>query len=233
MDIKILKLFSGAEKARGLTVIIDVFRAFSVCCYAFHNNARRIITTGSLKHAYDLKLKYPDSILMGEREGKKQPGFDYGNSPADIEYADFNGKTLIHTTSAGTKGISLAKNACEILTGSLVNAQAIASYIKDGNYRDVSLVAMGNGGLSPADEDNLCAEYIESLLKGSDIILGDRIEALKNTTGKRFFDREKPWFPEKDFSLCTRVNSFDFVVRADVFDEQSHVLEAVNLRARP
>ena len=75
--------------------------------------------------------KKRDCILIGERHGKILPGFDYGNSPSQIENIDFSKKTILHTTSAGTQGISNAKNAKEILTGSLVNARAIAQYIKE------------------------------------------------------------------------------------------------------
>jgi len=46
---------------------------------------------------------------MGERKGKKLPGFDYGNSPTEIQAIDFSGKTVIQTTSAGTRGFADAK----------------------------------------------------------------------------------------------------------------------------
>jgi 2-phosphosulfolactate phosphatase len=46
---------------------------------------------------------------MGERKGKKLPGFDYGNSPTEIQAIDFSGKTVIQTTSAGTQGFADAK----------------------------------------------------------------------------------------------------------------------------
>ncbi len=52
-------------------------------------------------------------------------------------------KRIIHTTSAGTQGITNASHADEIITGSLVNAKAIAAYIKQKNPEEVSLVCMG------------------------------------------------------------------------------------------
>lgn len=129
MNIKILQLIEGARKAEGLTVIIDVFRAFSVACYVFNNGAEKIIPVGSLETAYALKEENGEFILMGERKGKILPGFDYGNSPAHVQGVDFSGKTVIHTTSAGTQGIVNAVKADEIITGSFVNARAVARYI--------------------------------------------------------------------------------------------------------
>ena len=79
MNIEILHLIEGAKKAEGLTVIIDVFRAFSTACYAVRNGAKEIIPVGDLKIAYQLKEENPNSVLIGERGGKIQPGFDFGN----------------------------------------------------------------------------------------------------------------------------------------------------------
>ena len=100
MKIEILHLVEGARKAQGLAVVIDVFRAFSTACYAVRNGAEQIIPVGDLKLAYQLKKENPSFVLMGERGGKIQPGFDYGNSPAQIEKVSFSGKTIVQTTSA-------------------------------------------------------------------------------------------------------------------------------------
>ena len=214
MKINILHFIEGAKKAHGLVVIIDVFRAFSFECYAIQNNAKRIIPVASKDLAYELKQKNPDWILAGERKGIMLPGFDYGNSPSQIEHIDLSNKTIIHTTSAGTQGLENARNASEIITGSLVNAKAIADYIKAKHFDEVSLVSMGNEGVRPAKEDDLCAEYIQSLLKGKKLDVAEKIENLKNEGGERFFDMlQNNIFPERDFYLCTKLNKFDFVLK--------------------
>lgn len=216
MNIKILQLIDGAKQATGITVIIDVFRAFSVEAYAMANGAKTIIPVGDKELAYKLKEQNPDYILIGERHGKILPGFDYGNSPTQIENVNLKGKTIIHTTSAGTQGIANAKNAEVILTGSLVNARAIAKYIKENNYENVSLVCMGLEGKTPIEEDTLCAEYIKSVLENKPIDLTDRIENLKHTSGAKFFDETlQNIFPNKDFYLSTDVNKFNFVLKLE------------------
>ena len=72
MNIRILQLIEGAQQATGLTVIIDVFRAFSTACYVFGNGVERIIPVGNLELAYQLKRQHPEYLLIGERGG--EPG---------------------------------------------------------------------------------------------------------------------------------------------------------------
>ena len=214
MEIQILHLIEGARAARGTAVVIDVFRAFTVEAYLAKNGAAHIIPVGDKAIAYAYKEAHPDAILVGERQGKILPGFDYGNSPSQLEHADLTGKTVIHTTSAGTQGIANAIYADEILTGSLVNARAIADYLKKNNRQQVSLVCMGLNAERPIEEDTLCAEYIKSLLEGEPMDLTAGIENLKVTSGEKFFDpAQQEVFPERDFWLSTQVDQFDFVLR--------------------
>ena len=187
MEIRILHLLEGAKAAKGLTVIIDVFRAFSLECYFMAAGATAILPVGNKELAYRYKAAHPDWLLAGERNGERLPGFDFGNSPAQVEGLDLTGKTIIHTTSAGTQGIANAYNADELLTGSLVNARAIASYIQKKQPAIVSLVCMGLAAKSRAEEDFLCAEYLKALLENKNPDISDRIAQLRHTTGARFF----------------------------------------------
>lgn len=214
------QLIEGAKQAKGLTVIIDVFRAFTLACYAKSNGAKHIIPIGDIRTAYSLKSTNPEYILVGERKGIKQEGFDFGNSPYDIEKVDFTGKTIIHTTSAGTQGIIGAINADEIITGSFVNAKAIVRYIKSKNPEYVTLVAMGNNGDSFAQEDDLCAKYIKALLKGEEVDELYIKEILKREDGSKFFNPAMNHiFPEGDFDLCMAFNRFDFVLKVESYNE--------------
>ena len=74
MNIEILQLIDGAKQARGLTVIIDVFRAFSLEAYLMSKGAKMIIPAASEKTAYAMKEKNPDYVLMGERGGQNYRG---------------------------------------------------------------------------------------------------------------------------------------------------------------
>ena len=218
-DCKILHLLEGAKKAEGLTVIIDVFRAFSLECYLYEFGAALVRPVGSIEDALALHEKIPGSVLVGERHGIKIDGFDFGNSPSQIKAAaeKIKGRVVIHTTSAGTQGIINAETADEILTGSLVNARAVAQYIRDhAGERPVSIVAMGTSATVPAAEDELCAEYIEAYVNKKEIppAFEQRRQDLKFLDGKRFFDPSlSEHFPQEDYYMCIDMSAFPFVLR--------------------
>ena len=216
MKINIYQMIEGAKAARGLTVIIDVFRAFTVEAYLLAKGADAVIPIGDADLAYKMKEENPDMLLAGERHGAILPGFDIGNSPAQVEETEVLGKTVIHTTSAGTQGIANASGADEILGGSLVNARATAEYIRQSGADEVSLVCMGLEAISETEEDTLCARYIKSILEGCELDIEKEVADLKNTSGAKFFDpAQQSVFPEPDFWLSTKVDKFDFVMRLE------------------
>lgn len=215
MDIQILQLLEGARVAQGLTVVIDVFRAFSVACYAFGQGATRIFPTGSVEEAHALKAQNPDWLLVGERRGERPAQFDFGNSPSEIENVDFSGRTLIQTTSAGTRGLVNARGASEIITGSFVNASAILDFIQAQQPPKVSLVCMGNAGKEEAEEDTLCAHFLRDSLLGARPDFAVLREQLANSlASQRFLNPEKATAPRRDWDLCLDLNRFGFVLRA-------------------
>jgi len=215
MNVQILHLIEGARQARGLTVIIDVFRAFTVESYFARNNAARIIPVGDVETALRYRAEHPGTILCGERGGAIIEGFDYGNSPSQLENVDFTGKTVVHTTSAGTQGIANAVGADEILAGSLVAAKAIAAYIRKKQPEEVSLVCMGLAGQERTEEDTFCAEYIRALLLDEALPdLDEGVALIRATSGAKFFDpAQASVFPERDFHLSLQADTVPFVLR--------------------
>ena len=184
MEIRINHLIEGAKQAEGLVVIIDVFRAFSLECWLFAMGAKEIRPVGAVEEALSWREKDPDAVLIGERHGRKLDGFDFGNSPSTVDPEIIRGKRIIHTTSAGTQGVANAVHAKEILTGSFVNAQAIADYIRRQSPEIVTLVCMGKEGLASAEEDELCALYLQSLLTGEEMPdIDERLQALHTGGG--------------------------------------------------
>ena len=214
MDIKILHLTEGARQAEGLAVIIDVFRAFSLECCLADMGAREIRPVGAIEEALAWRERDPECVLIGERHGRKLEGFDFGNSPSTVSPEAIRGRRIIHTTSAGTQGVTGAAGAEEILTGSFLNAAAIAEYIRKKAPEKVSLVCMGREGLEEAEEDELCAVYLRSLLEGRPMgDIDERLKGLRQGGGKHFFDPEnQEVYPEKDFWMCIHRDRFDFVL---------------------
>jgi 2-phosphosulfolactate phosphatase len=214
MQIEILQLTEGARKAKGTTIVIDVFRAFSTACYLFAAGAERIIPVEQVEEALKLKEQMPHAILLGERGEKKVEGFDFGNSPSHLIAHDFTGVTIIMTTSSGTKGLMNATGADEILTGSFVNAGSIIRYLRENNPQNISLVCMGYEGKRPTQEDTFLAEYIKAVLQEESTDFPQMKEILRTGDGARLLDpANHSWSPAGDFDLCLDIDRFDFVIR--------------------
>lgn len=221
MNIEIYQCIEGARRAKGVVVIIDVFRAYTLECVLFSQNAKEIHPVGKLEQAFALKKKHPDWILFGERKGAMVQGCDYGNSPSSIAGMDFTDRTLIHSTSAGTQGIVNAVHADTILVASLANAKATAAWIRQNNPKLVSLVAMGDAGIRPTEEDYLCAQYIRSLLLTESYPIIEKTRALRNGAGAKFFDPSTQHiFPKEDFAYCIDINKYNFAI---LYDMKKHI----------
>jgi 2-phosphosulfolactate phosphatase len=213
LEIRRLSLIEGARKAEGLAVVIDVFRAFTTAAHVMANGAKRILPVGTVEEAFELRKLHPEWVLIGEEEGKKVEGFDYGNSPYDISVINFSGKTIVQRTGAGTQGVVNARKADTILLGSFVMAGAIIKYIQKNRPDIVSMIAMGDRGVSPNIEDESCAEYIVEGLRGHSPNYGEiKRRISKDPSGRKFFDSARLWFRENDFHLALELDRFNFVL---------------------
>jgi len=114
-------------------VIIDIFRATSTITTALHNGAASVIPIASVEECIAIGNQTKNSITAGERDGKVATGLAYGNSP--FEYpADFiKGKTLVLTTTNGTKLLHMVKGASNIIIGSFLNLAAVVDFLKNDN----------------------------------------------------------------------------------------------------
>ena len=214
MNITLGSLISGAQAARGTAVIIDVYRAFTTAAVAFSRGARQIVLVGKTSEALELRDRGVGDLCMGEMHGMRPDGFDFGNSPHELSQADVEGKTLIHSTMAGTVGVTAAQGADEIYLGSLVIAQATASRLIARDVGRVSIVAMGGGGEFRTDEDEQCALYIRNLLEGR---RPDR-EAVRSLVlsggeSQKFGDPAQPHFHKRDVEMALEIDSVPFAIR--------------------
>lgn len=216
MQVKVVDHVAGARGAAGVAVVIDVFRAFSVAAYAFSRGAAAVIPVAQVDYARELKAQHPDWLLIGERHARPLPGFDCGNSPSDLEKLEVAGRTIIHTTHAGTQGLTSVPHSVETLTGALVNAGAIVRYLQSLQPEVVTIVRMGHEARENSEEDDLCAELLRSRLMGEPMPVDGIRERLRQaSSAQKFFDPACDWAPERDFEMCTRVDEFNFVLRLD------------------
>lgn len=113
-----------------IVVVIDVLRATSTIATALHNGAKEIIPVDSVQQCIQLG-KELECITAGERDGQIAPGLQYGNSSFEYPREFIEGKTLVLTTTNGTKllHMALAKGATEIITGAFVNLSAVCNHL--------------------------------------------------------------------------------------------------------
>ena len=124
---KLLKLY---DCANSIVVIIDVFRATSTIATALYNGATRVIPVDTVEKCIIIG-KETKGITAGERDGKVIPGLQYGNSPAEYPESFIKGKTLVLTTTNGTKLLHMALNAgaSKVVTGSFPNLSAVCDFL--------------------------------------------------------------------------------------------------------
>lgn len=115
---------------KSIVVIIDVLRATSTIATALYNGAKAIIPVDSVSECIRIG-KQIDSITAGERDGQVAEGLQYGNSPFEYPSDFIAGKTLVLTTTNGTRLLHMAleKNAKGIITGSFPNLSAVCDYL--------------------------------------------------------------------------------------------------------
>ncbi|WP_298737012.1 2-phosphosulfolactate phosphatase [uncultured Chitinophaga sp.] len=111
-----------------IVVIIDVLRATSTICTALYNGAARVIPVASVEECVNIGRQL-DAITAGERDGKIAEGLAYGNSPFEYPRDFIAGKTVVLTTTNGTKLLHMAKDAVQIITGSFPNLSAVCDYL--------------------------------------------------------------------------------------------------------
>lgn len=113
-----------------VVVIIDVFRATSTIAAALYNGAKAIIPVDSVAKAIEI-CKSIDCIAAGERDGLIAEGLQYGNSPLEYSREFIENKTLVLTTTNGTRLLQMAldKNADIIVSGSFPNLGAVCDFL--------------------------------------------------------------------------------------------------------
>ena len=118
------------DVSNSIVVIIDVLRATSTIATALYNGAKCIIPVDSVAECIRIG-KQIEGITAGERDGQVAEGLTYGNSPFEYPASFIKGKTLVLTTTNGTKllHMALASNAKAIVTGSFPNLSSVCDYL--------------------------------------------------------------------------------------------------------
>lgn len=149
-----------------VVVVIDMFRATSVIVTALNNGCKEVVPyltiEETLEHAK--KLNREDYILGGERRAVKIEDFDLSNSPLEYTKERVENKTILMTTTNGTRTLTKSTTAKKVLIAAMINAKAVAKRLLEIN-NDVVIINAGTNGNFSMD-DYICGGYIiDEMLK--------------------------------------------------------------------
>lgn len=154
-----------------VAVVIDVLRATSTIITALYNGCKEVIPMAEIEEAVNISKNYEKDtfILGGERNAEKIEGFHLSNSPWEYSREQVEDKTVLITTTNGTRAITKAADAKEVVLASFINITAICDYVA-ALGQDIAIICAGTLGKFSAD-DTLVAGALICGLHNKDIPL--------------------------------------------------------------
>ena len=160
------ELFRPEEVSGGIAVVIDILRASTTICHALEAGANSVVPCLSVEEARELKLQRPEVLLGGERGGVVIEGFDLDNSPRAYTAERVAGKTIVFTTSNGTKALLRCREAEAVVVGAFSNISAVVeSLISRG--LPIHLVCAGTNGAITGEDVLFAGAVVEKVLANS------------------------------------------------------------------
>jgi 2-phosphosulfolactate phosphatase len=160
--------------AGGVAVAVDVLRATTTMLAALAAGARCVVPCASIEEARATvrEDRWAPAMLAGERHGRMIDGFDFGNSPAEFTAKKVKGRTVVATTTNGTRAILSCAPAGRAMIGAFVNFSAVCEQIAT-DPRPLHVVCAGTDG-QPTLEDTLFAgALVDHLSSRQDVELND------------------------------------------------------------
>ena len=201
-------------------IVIDVIRATTTMCQALASGYERVFCTAEVEEAQALRNELGEGVLGGERNAVRIPGFDLGNSPR--EYLEPAGKTVILSTTNGTRAVVSAAQRCErVLVASLLNLSAVVEAARAAD-EDVIVVCAGVQGTLALD-DAYVAGRIVALLASERSDAAEAAARLAETwsgaeeafraskSGRNLLENAPEL--EEDIAFCARESVLDVVPR--------------------
>lgn len=204
-----------------VTIVIDVFRAATTASYVIRDKPNVYILAAKSAVLCRLTQNLSDIVLIGKSEKGASLNYNIPNSPTRVQGLNITGKNVFHRTEAGANGILLAKDADIILMAGFVNAGATVAYIKKLKNPHVKIIAMGHEGTTASLEDDLCANYIQTLIKErkNELNLQSYIPTLQQGAGSYFFNKDQWQYPKEDFDQCLEIDRFNFGIQAKLHED--------------
>ena len=152
-------------------VVFDVLRATSVMATALSNGAAGIIPVLEISEALELRRRNPAVLLAGERSGLRitakqtgDVGFDLGNSPREYTKASVEGRTIVCTTTNGTRALSACSSAQTVIAASFLNLTACVQFVSRIQPAIIHLICAGTGEACALEDVLAAGAFCETLI---------------------------------------------------------------------
>lgn len=163
-------LYPVYHKEDTIVVVIDILRATSAICTAFHHGVDKIIPVATVEEATAYKKQ---GFLVGaERNGIALDGFDFGNSPFSYITDKIKGQTIVISTTNGTQAIEAARSAYKVAIGAFTNITALCNWLKEQN-RNILLLCSGWKNRFNLEDTLFAGAVTDILLKEKNYKSGD------------------------------------------------------------
>jgi 2-phosphosulfolactate phosphatase len=233
IDVYLLPaLVEPAELDGKVAVVIDVLRATTTIVHALAAGAVEVRPCQEIDDARRLKAELGDqAVLGGEREGLPIPGFDFGNSPAEYSAQRMRGKTVVFTTTNGTRAMHRCRHAARVLIGAFANFSAVCRELS--GQPEIALVCAGTDGHVTREDTLLAGTIVDDLLRHGEANLNDQAEIAFDawqTAVRLMTDRPLGMMlrasqggrnlietgQENDIDLAAQIDKFDLVPELDL-----------------
>lgn len=210
-----------------VSIVIDVFRAFTTACVVLEKNPSEYYVTNHCKTVLKLSKTCDRSILLGKAGKGSDVVYTTFNSPTRVGELDLKKRVVIHRTTAGGTGLISVKKGRRIFAAAFANADATVIAVRTLKPESIRIIPMGHEGTTPSLEDTLCAEYIQGLLEGKRIRIDTFFPKLKEDSGKYFFGEDQNQYPEEDFYHCLSLNRYNFAIVVEVIEDVAKLSKSV------
>ena len=223
MKVNIEHGLEGAKEAvsrRDSIIIVDTIRASTTYVNAFASGAVRIVPCSSREHLDKRMENYPGALKSGERFCKKIKGYDLGSSPEEMFSTNLSGKTILSSTTNGSKMVVASAGSPLVVMASFCNSTAAVEFVKKKST-NVSIICSGRLG-EEVIEDNLCAEYLRHKFHSESIPfrLSD-FEISEECKKSPSYDMLVSAGLGNDFKFCMKIDSHSIV---PVLDNDGFIL---------
>ena len=191
-------------------IIVDTIRASTTYVNAIGSDAESIVPCSSQEHLAVKSLDYKDALKSGERFCKKIEGYDLGSSPEEMSNADLKGRTILSSTTNGSKMVVASSGSFLVVMGSFCNATSVVNFFSDKSC-NISIICSGRLG-EQVIEDDICAEYIKHKFETPNeaFRLSDE-EIVVECSKSPSYEMLKSAGLESDFNFCMDIDSHTLV----------------------